>query len=61
MRIPRARLEIDGRRGGLVDQVMAIAGALYGAIGRKYYGLTAVFDEREFASVGIRTGEFNAD
>ena len=37
VRIPRAHLKIDGNRGGLVDQVMAIAGALrkHGAIARE--------------------------
>jgi hypothetical protein len=37
VRIPRAHLKIDGHRGGLVDEVMAIAGTFRkrGAIAHK--------------------------
>jgi len=51
VRVARAHLQIDGHRGGLVDQVMAIVGAFWKcrAITRPQNRLAVVFNERQFA------------
>jgi hypothetical protein len=51
VRVARAHLQIDGHRGGFVDQVMAVAGAFrkrrtFSCVQRR---LAAVFDQRHFA------------